>query len=75
MGLMLYVAQLLLLLVFVAVFKDTSLFNPKAFAVALVVATVVWMAAQARAHMKAKILYVEPDSSKSDKPEKTGPST
>lgn len=75
MGLMLYVAQLLLLLIFVAVFKDTSLFNAKAFAAALVVATVVWMAAQARAHMKAKIFYVDPDSAKSDKPEKTGPSS
>ncbi|MFF9278642.1 hypothetical protein [Streptomyces griseosporeus] len=75
MGLMLYVAQLLLLLIFVAVFKGTSLFNAKAFAVALVVSTVVWMAAQARAHLKAKLFYVDPDSSKSDKPEKTGPST
>ncbi|MGW0903547.1 hypothetical protein [Streptomyces sp. NPDC002853] len=75
MGLMLYVAQLLLLLVFVALFKDTTLFNPKAFAVGLVVATVVWMASQARAFMKAKILYVEPDSEQSDKPEKSGSST
>lgn len=68
MGLMLYVAQLLLLLVFVAVFRDTSLFSGKAFALSLVVATVVWMAAQARAHMKAKIFYVDPE------PEKTGTS-
>ncbi|MFB8246411.1 hypothetical protein ACFY3O_32730 [Streptomyces sp. NPDC001046] len=75
MGLMLYVAQLLLLLIFVGVFKDTSLFNPKAFAAGLVVATVVWMAAQARAHMKAKIFYIDPDSEKSDKPEKTGSSS
>ncbi|MEU9477055.1 hypothetical protein [Streptomyces sp. NPDC048191] len=73
MGLMLYVAQLLLLLIFVAVFKDTSLFNAKTFAVSLVVATVVWMAAQARAHLKAKIFYIDPDSAKSEKPEKTGP--
>ncbi|GGW87553.1 ATP synthase protein I [Streptomyces malachitofuscus] len=73
MGLMLYVAQLLLLLIFVTLFKDTSLFNPKAFAIGLVVATVVWMAAQARAHMKAKIFYIDPDSEKSEKPEKTGP--
>ncbi|MEU6669843.1 hypothetical protein [Streptomyces sp. NPDC046727] len=73
MGLLLYVAQLLLLLTFVAVFKDTSLFNAKTFAVSLVVATVVWMAAQARAHMKAKIFYIDPDSAKSEKPEKTGP--
>ncbi|MEU2913348.1 hypothetical protein ACWCQ0_12225 [Streptomyces massasporeus] len=75
MGLMLYVAQLLLLLIFVALFKDTSLFNAKTFALGLVIATVVWMAAQARAHMKAKIFYVDPDSEKSEKPEKTGPSS
>lgn len=75
MGLMLYVAQLLLLLIFVSVFQDTSLFNPKAFAASLVAATVVWMAAQARAHMKAKIFYVDPDHEKSDKSEKTGPSS
>ncbi|MET7538296.1 hypothetical protein ACFRU3_28805 [Streptomyces sp. NPDC056910] len=79
MGLMLYVAQLLLLLIFVAVFKDTTLFNPKAFAASLVAATVVWMAAQARAHMKAKIFYIDPDSAKdsekSDKPENSGPSS
>ncbi|MFK4068751.1 hypothetical protein [Streptomyces sp. NPDC029674] len=79
MGMMLYVAQLLLLLFFVALFKDTTLFNPKAFAVGLVVATVAWMASQARAHMKAKILYVDPDSysdsEKKDKPEKSGSST
>ncbi|MGW2519766.1 hypothetical protein ACWC09_22665 [Streptomyces sp. NPDC001617] len=75
MGLMLYVAQLLLLLIFVAVFKDTTLFNAKAFAVSLVVSTVVWMAAQARAHMKAKLFYVDPDSEKSGKSEKTGSSS
>ncbi|MET7476841.1 hypothetical protein ABZT17_21045 [Streptomyces sp. NPDC005648] len=75
MGLMLYVAQLLLLLIFVALFKDTSLFNAKAFAISLVVATVVWMAAQARAYMKAKIFYVDPASAKSEKPEKTGSSS
>ncbi|MFE9770888.1 hypothetical protein ACFYOV_04235 [Streptomyces sp. NPDC005931] len=75
MGLMLYVAQLLLLLIFVALFKDTSLFNPQAFAIALVVATVVWMGAQARAHMKAKIFYVDPEPQKSEKSEKTGPSS
>jgi len=71
MGLLLYTAQLLLLLVFVAVFKDTSLFNPRTFAISLVAATVVWIAAQARAYMKAKILYVDPDSSDADKGEKS----
>lgn len=75
MGLMLYVAQLLLLLIFVALFRDTSLFNAKAFALSLVVATVVWMAAQARAHMKAKIFYVDPEPAKSDTSRKTGSSS
>lgn len=75
MGLMLYVAQLLLLLIFVALFQDTSLFNAKAFAATLVAATVVWMAAQARAYLKAKIFYIDPDSVKTEKPEKTGPSS
>ncbi|MFD7443259.1 hypothetical protein [Streptomyces sp. NPDC059909] len=72
MGLMLYTTQLLLLFMFMAVFKDTTLFNPKALAFTLLAATIIWVAAQARAHMKAKILYVEPESSKAEKPEKTG---
>ncbi|MEW2269466.1 hypothetical protein [Streptomyces griseofuscus] len=76
MGLMLYAAQLLLMVIFVALFKDTTLFNPRAFAITLVVATLVWIGAQTRAHMKAKTLYVEPDASSSgDKPEKTGRSS
>jgi ATP synthase protein I len=75
MGLMLYTAQILLLFMFVAAFKDTTLFNPKAFAFTLVAATLVWIGCQAFAQMKAKILYVEPDSSKDEKPEKTGPSS
>ncbi|MFF4120276.1 hypothetical protein [Streptomyces sp. NPDC001714] len=73
MGLMLYAAQLLLLIIFMAVFKNTTLFNPRAFAIVLVVATLTWITAQTRAHMKAKILYVEPD--KADKAEKTGHSS
>ncbi|MDJ0342571.1 hypothetical protein QMK19_12770 [Streptomyces sp. H10-C2] len=62
MGLALYTTQILLLAVILAVFKNTELFNPRAFAFSLLGATLTWIAAQARAHMKAKILYVEPDS-------------
>ncbi|CAL9447850.1 hypothetical protein [Streptomyces sp. NPDC090994] len=71
MGLMLYAAQILLLFIFLAAFKNTSLFNPRSFAITLVVGTLVWIATQTRAHMKAKILYVEPDST-DDKHQKTG---
>ncbi|MDH6627501.1 ATP synthase protein I [Streptomyces sp. LBL] len=75
MGLMLYAAQILLLFIFLAVFKNTTLFHPRAFAVTLVAGTLAWIAAQTRAHMKAKILYVEPESSKANNPEKTGHSS
>ncbi|MFG3307655.1 hypothetical protein [Streptomyces wuyuanensis] len=75
MGLMLYTTQLLVLFIFVAAFKDTTLFNPRTFAASIVASTLVWVAAQARAHMKAKILYVEPEPSDPRKGEKTGPST
>ncbi|MCX4528129.1 MULTISPECIES: hypothetical protein [unclassified Streptomyces] len=73
MGLMLYAAEILALFIFLAAFKNTDLFHPKAFAITLVATTLVWTGAQTRAHMKAKILYVEPDSSKGDKPGNSGP--
>ncbi|MEU8763037.1 hypothetical protein [Streptomyces sp. NPDC048659] len=63
MGLMLYTAQLLVLFIFLALLKDTSAFDFKAFAFTLLATTVVWVAAQARAYMKAKIMYVEPEKS------------
>jgi ATP synthase protein I len=72
MGLLLYAAQLLLMVVFIALFKDATFFNPKAFAFTLLATTLVWIAAQTRAHMKAKILYVEPESEKGDKPQNSG---
>ncbi|MEU2434166.1 MULTISPECIES: hypothetical protein [unclassified Streptomyces] len=72
MGLMLYTAQLLLLFIFVAAFKNTTLFDPKAFAFTLLASVIVWVAAQARAHTKAKIFYVDPASSNTEKSEKTG---
>ncbi|MFF8277546.1 hypothetical protein ACF05T_15755 [Streptomyces lateritius] len=68
MGLMLYTAQLLLLLFLIFLFKKTTFFDFKAFAFTVLAATIVWIAAQARAYMKAKIMYI-------DDPEKPGSST
>jgi ATP synthase protein I len=62
MGLTLYTVQILLLAIVLAVFKHTTLFNTRAFAFSLLTAALIWIAAQARSYMKAKILYVEPDS-------------
>ncbi|RFU83064.1 hypothetical protein DY218_29745 [Streptomyces triticagri] len=75
MGLMLYVVQLLVLFLFVALFKDATLFNPKAFAAAVVVGTLTWVVSMARAHMKTKIFYIDPDSSDATKDHKTGSSS
>jgi ATP synthase protein I len=72
MGLMLYTTQLLLLAILLAVFKNTTLFDVKAFAFSLLGATLVWIAAQARAHMKAKTLYVEPESAEAKRSEAAG---
>ncbi|MDW4904564.1 hypothetical protein RB628_04210 [Streptomyces sp. ADMS] len=72
MGLMLYLAQILLMFIFIALFQDTTLFHPKVFALALVAGTLAWVAAQARATMKSKILYVEPESTTGVENEKSG---
>ncbi|MFD3731026.1 hypothetical protein [Streptomyces sp. NPDC058632] len=61
MGMMMYLTQILLIFVFIALFKDTTLFHPQAFALSLLVSTLTWVAAQARATMKAKIYYVDPE--------------
>ena len=60
MGLLLYTTQLLVLFVFLALLKGTTVFDFKAFAFTLLATTVVWVAAQARAYMKAKIMYIDP---------------
>ncbi|MGY0069791.1 hypothetical protein ACWZEH_23990 [Streptomyces sp. QTS137] len=61
MGMMMYLTQILLIFVFIALFKDTTLFHPQAFALSLLVSTLTWVAAQARATMKAKTYYVDPE--------------
>ncbi|MFE7314534.1 hypothetical protein ACFU7T_15865 [Streptomyces sp. NPDC057555] len=75
MGLLLYTVQILFVAVFLIAFKDTTLFDTKAFAFTLLAATLVWIAAQTRGHMKAKILYVDPDSAKPKAAETAGSPT
>jgi ATP synthase protein I len=63
MGMLLYTTQILLLAIVLIVFKNTTLFHTRAFAFSLLAAALVWIAAQVWTHMRAKILYVEPQSS------------
>ncbi|MGW0531523.1 hypothetical protein [Streptomyces sp. NPDC003032] len=64
MGLLVYTVQILLLMVVLTALRGTSAFNSKCFAFTLLAATLVWIGAQLRAHMKAKVLYVEPDTAR-----------
>lgn len=61
MGMMMYLTQILLIFVFIALFKDTTLFHPQAFALSLLVSTLTWVTTQARATMRAKTYYVDPE--------------
>lgn len=60
MGLLVYTTQLLILAIALALFRNTTLFNLRAFAFSLLGCTIIWVIAQVRGHMKAKILYVDP---------------
>ncbi|WPO71350.1 MULTISPECIES: hypothetical protein [unclassified Streptomyces] len=64
MGLLVYTVQILILMVVLSVLSGTSAFNSRCFAFTLLAATLVWLGAQVRSHMKAKVLYVEPDSAR-----------
>ncbi|MEU9703185.1 hypothetical protein ACF09C_17505 [Streptomyces sp. NPDC014870] len=68
MGLLLYTTQILFLFLLIVLFKKTTFFDFKTFAFTLLAVTIVWIAAQARAYAKAKIMYI-------DDPKKPGSST
>lgn len=67
-GLAVYTVQLLLLGIFIAVFKDTTLFSGRSFAFTLLATTLAWLAGQIRWFLRAKMLYVEPVPSASGPP-------
>ncbi|KOU03204.1 ATP synthase I [Streptomyces sp. NRRL F-5755] len=75
MGLLLYAVQILAVAIFMIAFKDTTLFNVRAFAFTLLATVLVWIAFQARSYMKARILYVNPESAESKKAETAGSRT
>lgn len=58
-----YLVKVVVLMIALRAFADTDLWNPKAFAWSVVVCTVVWTAAEVRAFIKTRTLYVDPDGS------------
>ncbi len=55
-----YLVKILILAVVTAQFRDTTLFNPRAFGFTAIACVLCWSGTQVRSWMKAKTFYVEP---------------
>ena len=62
-ALLVYLTQILVLFGLIAVLKDATWLNPKAFAATIVVCTVIWLVAQLWTLQRIKVLTVEPTPS------------
>ncbi|MFI7445487.1 hypothetical protein [Nonomuraea indica] len=58
-----YLVKVIVIMVMLATFGDTTAWNPKAFAWSVVICTIVWTAFEVRAFVKTKMLYVDPGAS------------
>ncbi|MFJ4964119.1 hypothetical protein EES43_20525 [Streptomyces sp. ADI96-02] len=61
MGLVVYSAQLVLLLALIMGIRNTTLFDLQAFALSLIAAVITWVVAQTVRHARSKTLYVDPE--------------
>ncbi|MFD1936461.1 MULTISPECIES: hypothetical protein [Nonomuraea] len=57
-----YLVKVVVIMVMLRAFGDTTAWNPKAFAWTVVVGTIVWTAGEVRAFLKTKMLYVDPET-------------
>ncbi|WP_113701051.1 hypothetical protein [Nonomuraea lactucae] len=57
-----YLVKVVVIMVMLATFGDTTAWNSKAFAWSVVVCTIVWTGFEVRAFIKTKILYVDPEA-------------
>ncbi|MQY12010.1 hypothetical protein SRB5_21390 [Streptomyces sp. RB5] len=71
-GLVTYMTQVLALGIVLAAFKDTTLFNTRAFGLTVLGTALVWTAAMARGYLREKTLYVEPESPRDDAEDTAG---
>jgi ATP synthase protein I len=56
-----YIVKIIVLLIVVAMFSSTTVFNGRLFGLTAIVCVLVWSAAQVLWSMRLKVLYVEPD--------------
>ena len=64
MALTLYLVKVGVLLLIIILFAETTLFNTKTFAAAILTGTLVWTVVEVWIFGTSKVLYVEPESSR-----------
>jgi ATP synthase protein I len=57
-----YLVKIVVIMIVLVSFRDTTAWNTQAFAWAVVVCTLVWTGFEVRAFMKTKLLYVDPEA-------------
>ncbi|GGP04914.1 hypothetical protein LDL08_05095 [Nonomuraea glycinis] len=57
-----YLVKVIVIMVMLVTFGDTTLWNPQVFAWSVVVCTIVWTGFEVRAFIKTKMLYVDPEA-------------
>jgi ATP synthase protein I len=62
-ALLLYITQVGVLFVLIALLKDATWLDPKVFAITVVVLTLVWTSGAVVASQRTKVLYVDPTPS------------
>jgi len=71
MAMTIYLVKIGVLLVILVLFADTTAFNTKTFALAILVCTLVWTVMEVWIFGTTKVLYVEPNSAETSQSEKT----
>ncbi|MFG1811250.1 hypothetical protein [Streptomyces sp. NPDC049040] len=59
-GMLVYAVQILMIGVFIVVFKETTLFNGRAFGLTLLVTALSWVGGQVKQSLTSRMLYVDP---------------
>jgi ATP synthase protein I len=71
MALTIYLLKIGVLLVILVLFADTTAFDTKTFALAILICTLVWTVMEVWIFGTTKVLYVEPDSMENSPSEKS----
>ncbi|WP_333769616.1 hypothetical protein [Streptomyces sp. IBSBF 2435] len=59
-GMLVYAVQILMIGIFIVVFKDTTLFSGRAFGLTLLVTALSWVGGQVKQSLTSRMLYVDP---------------